>query len=216
MYVKDRMKTNIVSITKDVTISQALDIFATNDFHRLPVIDKHNHLIGLITEGVIQAHTPSKATSLSIHELNYLLSKTSVDMIMIKDVIVIKPDCLLEEAAEKMMENDISCLPVIDDENSLVGIITQKDIFTAFVDLLGYHDIGSRIVIKVDHDEVGVLAKIAKIMADNHISISHLAVYRNKTVDVVMRVDQLDGKKVVDILQKNGYEVTDVIVNDQK
>ena len=67
MYVKDRMKTDIISISKEIKISQALDIFATNDFHRLPVVDNNNRLIGLITEGVIKAHTPSKATSLSIH-----------------------------------------------------------------------------------------------------------------------------------------------------
>ncbi|MEA5018263.1 MAG: CBS domain-containing protein [Erysipelotrichaceae bacterium] len=210
MYVKDRMKTDIISISKEIKISQALDIFATNDFHRLPVVDNNNRLIGLITEGVIKAHTPSKATSLSIHELNYLLSKTSVEAIMITDVITIKPECLLEEAAELMMRNDIGCLPVTIDNNKLVGIITQKDIFAAFVDLLGYHDSGSRIVIKIDQDEIGVLAKIAKIMADNNISISHLAVYRKSLVHVVMRVDMMDGKHVANLLSANGYVVVDI------
>ncbi len=210
MYVKDRMKTDIISISKEIKISQALDIFASNDFHRLPVVDNNSRLIGLITEGVIKAHTPSKATSLSIHELNYLLSKTSVESIMITDVITINPDCLLEEAAELMMKNDIGCLPVTIDNNKLVGIITQKDIFAAFVDLLGYHDSGSRIVIKIDQDEIGVLAKIAKIMADNNISISHLAVYRKSQVHVVMRVDMMDGQYVANLLTANGYLVVDI------
>ncbi len=213
MYVKDCMSKNIITVTKEVKISQALDIFASNNFHRLPVIDKHNHLIGLLTESTIQSHTPSKATSLSIHELNYLLSKTSVESIMIKDVITIKPDRLLEEAAELMMNKNISCLPVIDDEELLVGIITQRDIFAAFVDLLGYHDEGSRIVIEIEKDEVGVLAKVAKILADNDISIFHLAVYRKDKVLVVIRVSDVKGHKVAKLLESNGYKITDVLIN---
>ena len=213
MYVKDRMSKNIITITKEVKISQALDIFASNNFHRLPVIDKNNHLIGLLTESTIQSHTPSKATSLSIHELNYLLSKTSVESIMIKDVITIKPECLLEEAAELMMERNISCLPVIDDNELLVGIITQRDIFAAFVDLLGYHDEGSRIVIEIKKDEVGILAKIATILATNNISIFHLAVYRKEKVLVVIRVSDIRGHYVAQLLENNGYKITDVLIN---
>ncbi|MEA5027196.1 Inosine-5'-monophosphate dehydrogenase [bioreactor metagenome] len=215
MYVRDRMSKNIVTVAKDVKITQVLDIFASNNFHRLPIVDAQGKLIGLITEGTIQANTPSKATSLSIHELNYLLSKTTVESIMIKKVIIITPDRLLEEAAEVMMKHDISCLPVVEADNHLVGIITQKDVFAAFVDLLGYHDIGSRIVIEIAEDKVGLLAKIAHILAEAGVSISHLVVYRKATVDVVIRVANLDGDKIAKLLTDHGYKVVNVLVNRQ-
>lgn len=213
MYVKDRMSKNIVTVSKDLKINQVLDIFESNDFHRLPVVDEKGFLIGLITEDTIQSHTPSKATSLSIHELNYLLSKTTVESIMIKKVVTIKPNCLLEQAAELMMHKDVSCLPVVSDDNRLLGIITQKDVLASFVDLLGYHDVGSRIVIAIDQDKVGLLAEIASILAKENVSISHLVVYRSDTVDVVIRVSDLDGQKVGKLLTEHGYQVVDILIN---
>ena len=93
MYVRNRMTANPYCISKDTAISTALDIMAEHGFHRLPVVEG-KHLVGLVTEGVISEHSPSKATSLSIYELNYLLSKTKCEDVMIKNVITISPDVL--------------------------------------------------------------------------------------------------------------------------
>jgi len=213
MYVKNKMTKNPVTIDKNVTISEALDMFVTNDFHRLPVVDNTNRLIGLITEGVIQANTPSHATSLSIHELNYILNKTNIDSIMIKNVITINPDALLEEAADKMRKHGINCLPVVDASHKLLGIITQKDIFGAFIELLGYYEEGTRLVVDVPEDKVGILAKISALLAKEDINITNLAVYRDETVSVVIRVSDVRAEKIRALLEENGYQVTDVRVN---
>ncbi len=213
MYVKNKMTKNPVTIDKNVTISEALDMFVTNDFHRLPVVDNTNRLIGLITEGVIQANTPSNATSLSIHELNYILNKTNIDSIMIKNVITINPDALLEEAADKMRRHGINCLPVVDASHKLLGIITQKDIFGAFIELLGYYEEGTRLVVDVPEDKVGILAKISALLAKEDINITNLAVYRDETVSVVIRVSDVRAEKIRALLEENGYQVTDVRVN---
>ena len=134
MYIKDQMTRNPYCISPKTTISKALEIMSVNSFHRLPVVDSDYNLLGLITAGMISDKTPSKATSLSIYELNYLLSRTSVEEIMEKDVKTINPDALLEEAASKMRLYDISCLPVVENDK-VVGIITHNDIFKAFIDL---------------------------------------------------------------------------------
>ena len=86
MYVKDHMTSNPYTITKDVVISKAVEIMRKNHFHRLPVVDDQGKLIGLVTGGLVKEKSGANSTSLSIYELNYLLSKTQVKDIMITDV----------------------------------------------------------------------------------------------------------------------------------
>ena len=165
MYVKDTMTIDPFCINKDTKVSHALDIMNQNEFHRLPVVDNNGKLIGLITEGTITESSPSKATSLSIHEINYLLSKTPVEDIMIKNVKAIEPNALLEEAATLMRTHQIGCLPVVENDK-VVGIITDNDIFDAFINLLGYNVSGSRYVINIKQDSCGVITNMTKCFAD--------------------------------------------------
>ena len=203
------MITSPITINEDETISEALDIFKRNSFHRLPVVDSAKRFIGLITEGVIAANTPTSATSLSIYELNYLLSKTKVKDIMIKEPIVADQEMLLEEAADLMRRKNVGCLPIVED-SKLIGIITKNDIFKAFVEMLGYYASGSRLVVEVDVDRPGILKDIATVLSNEGISISHLVVYRDEKVNIIIRVEDTDGEKIKNLLTNVGYKVTEV------
>lgn len=210
MYVRNRMTANPYCITKDTAISTALDIMADRNFHRLPVVEG-KRLVGLVTEGTISEHTPSKATSLSIYELNYLLSKTKVDTIMIKNVITISPDVLLEEAAVVMRKNRVGCLVVVEN-GEVVGIITHNDIFDAFVDLLGYYEAGSRYVIEVTEDKPGILADVAECFFNQNASITNLAVYHYPgIVDIVVRARDADPAAMKQQLTNRGLNVVSVL-----
>lgn len=210
MYVKNRMTKNPITISPDSTISEVLDLMAQKNVHRLPVVHGET-LIGLLTEGVIQENSPSHASSLSIHEINYLLSKTMVKDIMIRKVITIGPDALLEEAALLMKKNEIGGLPVVVG-NKLVGIITVNDILGAFVDLLGFYQPGSRVVIEVSYDRSGIMADLASIFAEANINISHLAIYhRDDVVDVVVRCNSVDKYGLRVILESKNYKVISVL-----
>lgn len=208
MFVKDKMTKNPVTISSDDVVSSAIDIFSNNDFHRLPVVDDSNHVIGLITERIVAENVPSKATSLSIHEINYLLNKTKIGDIMLKDIETISPNDLLEEAADRMIKSHIFTLPVVD-KGFLVGIITQKDIFNAFIEVQGYYNKGTRVVVRIDEDKTGILKNIATIFANADISISHLVVERNEKIDIVIRVDEIDSEKVANLL-KDEYQIIDI------
>lgn len=209
MYVKDSMTINPYCISSDTNISEALDIMSANDFHRLPVVDSNGKLVGLVTEGIIAESSPSKATSLSIYELNYLLSKTKVDSIMIKDVKTISPDDLVEEAASKMRKYSIGCLPVVENDK-VVGIITYNDIFDAFVNLLGYSVQGSRYVILINEDKPGIIASIAKCFADNGVSIENVSTFRgSRGVEIIVVTENKDIEKMKKVLSDSGFNVTD-------
>ncbi|MEG2171060.1 MAG: CBS and ACT domain-containing protein, partial [Erysipelotrichaceae bacterium] len=178
MYVKDKMTKEPISISGDAKISEVVDLMSEHHLHRVPVVNQ-GKLVGLVTGSLISQKGPTKATSLSIFELNYLLSKTSVDTIMIRDVITINENRFLEDAALLMLNHDIGCLPVLNDQNELVGIMTQNDVFAAFLDVLGYREHGSRICIEVK-DKIGAIGEISEVFVRNKINISHVGVYSLK------------------------------------
>lgn len=206
MYVKNKMTINPKTVTPDQTISEVLDLMHEFKIHRIPVVDK-GKLVGLVTQGVVQENTPSHLTTLSIHEMNYLLSKTRVKDIMIKKVITIGPEALVEAAADTMEKKDIGCLPVVSESNELLGILTTSDILKAFVDMFGYHQEGTRVTVLIN-DRVGEFAAFTKLFADNNISISHFANHGN---EVVIRCNELNKKRVSDLLEKNGYTITSIL-----
>ena len=204
-----------ITIGPDQSVSEAIDLMSENGLHRLPVVDKNGKLAGLITEGVITSNTPNNSTSLSVFELNYLLNKLTIKDIMIKDVITIGKDALLEEAATILRKNDIGCLPVVDEDNTLIGIITHNDIFTAFIDLLGYNHVGTRYVISVEEDRTGILEDICRVFKEQDVSIANMAVYNSsRGIEIVVIVhgfDDITGK-----LEKAGYKVTSVMKLNEK
>lgn len=213
MDVKSRMTKNPICIELNAKISDVVDLMSEHHLHRIPVVSGKK-LVGLVTEGQIARKGPSKATSLSIYELNYLLSKTSVDAIMIKDVITIHEDRFLEDAALLMEKHDIGCLPVVNDANEVVGILTQNDVFAAFLDLLGYRERGSRICIEVD-DKMGTIGELSEVFVRNNVNITHIGVYHkegNKT-DLIFRVDTFQTDALEQDLNQTGYKVLSITKN---
>ena len=134
MYVKDWMTKEPVCLTREDSINLAFKAMKDGHFHRVPIVEG-TKLVGLITESTLSDYTPSKATTLSVFEMNSILQRTTCGDVMVKDVVTIDQNALLEEAADKMNVNNVACLPVVDDKNNVIGIITQKAIFGAFVEL---------------------------------------------------------------------------------
>ncbi|HBF75700.1 MAG TPA: hypothetical protein DDW71_10660, partial [Lactobacillus sp.] len=132
MSVADYMTDRVITVSPDTKINMAVNVMKDNQIHRLPVIDG-DKLVGIVTEGTIQAASPSKATSLSIYEVNYLLNKMTVGEIMEKEVKTISKDAQLEDAISTMRHHDVGVLPVMDGEQ-VVGIITTNDVLDGFLD----------------------------------------------------------------------------------
>ena len=183
-----------------------------NHFHRLPVVDANHKLIGLITEGLVNDTSGKNATSLSIYELNYLLSRTQAKDIMIRDVHTVSPMVFLEEAAQVMLENTVNVLPVVDEENHVIGIITEKDIFLTFVDLMGLKRQGTRFVMLID-DKPGVFAQVTKLFAQENANVENIAVYHtDRGSEVVVKATgEVAVDKMTKILQEAGFNITNVV-----
>ena len=130
--VKDWMTHDVITITGETTLPEAHKLMADYQIRRLPVM-KDDFLVGIVTRGDIRGAEASDATSLSVWEMSYLLSKLKIDGLMTRRPNVISQEATIDEAARVMLENKISGLPVVDFHGALVGIITESDIFRIVV-----------------------------------------------------------------------------------
>ena len=131
--VRDWMSSDVITIRPETTLPEAHQMMTTEEIRRMPVVDDEGRLVGIITIGDIRSAEPSPATSLSIWEMNYLLSSLKIDKIMTRHPKTIGAEATLAEAARTMLEYRVSGLPVVDEGMHVVGIITESDIFTMVV-----------------------------------------------------------------------------------
>ncbi|HGK9432378.1 TPA: CBS domain-containing protein [Streptococcus pneumoniae] len=210
MAVKDFMTRKVVYISPDTTVSHAADLMREQGLHRLPVIE-NDQLVGLVTEGTIAQASPSKATSLSIYEMNYLLNKTKVKDVMIRDVVTVSGYASLEDATYLMLKNKIGILPVVDN-HQVYGVITDRDVFQAFLEIAGYSEEGIRVRF-VTEDEVGVLGKIVSLIVEENLNISHTVNIPRKDGKVIIEVqidESIDLPALKEKFEANGIQVEEI------
>jgi len=202
MLVRDRMQRNVITVPSSTTILEAQKIMRERVIRRLPVVDE-GKLVGIVTYNDLLEASPSKATTLSRFELTYLLSKMTVADIMTRKVVFVEPDTPIEEAALIMNKNHIGALPVVD-EDKLVGIITESDIFEIFVETLGVKERGSRLTLELPQ-KPGILHEVTRIIKDHGINILSLATFYEEQVPdyryVVIRIGTLHPQAIVKELE---------------
>src|SRR5699024_145187 len=168
-------------------------------------------------EGTIQAAMPSQATSLSVFEINYLLNKTTVNDVMIRDVQTIAPNDLLEDAIYLMRKKNIGFLPVVDMRENLVGIITNNDIFDAFLIITGYTDGGTRIQLRIEKDQRGVSAEVCQVLSSHGYNITTVVVNRNETETIIeFQISTQEVKELKEFLEAEGYTVLEAMLTNVK
>lgn len=163
MLVGERMSQPVISLSPETPIHDALAMFKKEHIRRAPVV-KDGKMVGIVTETDLLNASPSPVSTLSVWEMNYLLSKVTVKQVMSKKVLTVKRDTPIEEAARIMADNKLGGLPVVDD-NKVVGIITETDLFKVFLELMGAREKGIRVTAQID-EKPGQLAKITKAIAD--------------------------------------------------
>lgn len=212
MIVKEVMRTNVVFISSETKITEAKNIMMENKFSKLPVVD-YGKLVGIVTKNDLLKAEPSLATTLDMFEIGYLLSKLTVKKVMMTKVITVSPDEVVEEAARIMVDNEISCLPVVKD-GALIGIITESDLFNLFTEMFGARQKGVRVVAFVD-DKPGQLAKVSKEISDLNANIIS-AVTTKHDVDnrlcLTLKAAGIDEAQMKAVFEKCGIEVRDLRV----
>jgi acetoin utilization protein AcuB len=163
MLVKKWMTEKVITVDQNDILSEAINILKRNRIRRMPVLDG-DRLVGIVSDRDLKEASPSKATSLDIWELHYLMSKIKVKDIMTMNPITISPDSTIEKAALIMHDKKIGGLPVVEN-NSLTGIITESDIFDALINITGARIPSIRINLMVD-DTPGSIKEMCDFMRD--------------------------------------------------
>lgn len=209
MLVKERMTVNPWTVDETTPLMEAGEIMRKNKVSRLPVL-REGKLIGIITHDDLLKASPSAATTLSVWELNYVLSKIVVKDVMTKDPVTVSSESTLEEAAMLMRHKDVGALPVVSGEK-LVGIITESDIFDAFLDLMGLQEVGTRLAIDLEN-RTGVIAEITELIKAEGMNIVSMALFHRtlKSGELVLRLDSQKTEGFIKKLQDKGYKVIHV------
>jgi acetoin utilization protein AcuB len=179
---------------------------------RLPIVNKSGRLTGIVVQKDLFSASPSRATSLSVFEVHYLLSKLKMKDVMTKRVVAVGDDCPVEEAARIMVDYKIGCLPIVKEDN-LVGIITETDIFKTFVEILGGREKGLRLTLDVT-ERKGELASIAGEIAKQDGNIISVATFsgRNATDRIItVKVTGASKEPLLKGLEAKGVKVLNAI-----
>jgi len=211
MLVGDRMSHPVITIQGDVPVQEALNSMRKENVRRFPVVDKRGQMVGFVSEEDLLNASPSEATSLSMWEINYLVSKITVEKVMTRDVVTITDDTPLEEAARVMADKGVGGLPVLRD-GELVGIITETDLFKIFLELLGARESGIRLSVLVPNAP-GELAKLSKAIFEAGGNIMALGTFLGESSEnreMVLKVDGIEADTLVAVVKPYIEKVVDI------
>jgi acetoin utilization protein AcuB len=212
-FLRERIQRKPITISPDASFFEARNLIHEKGIRHLPVVDKNNKLVGIVTDRDIRQAAPSDATLLSVQELNYLLGKLKVSAFMTpKDkLITITPDSLIEEAVQLMHDHKIGSLPVVEG-GKLYGIFTETDVLDHFVDVFGFKQKGTRLTLALE-DKPGTLLEILQVFKKHNVNVISIVtpsfMVEGKRIAAI-RIKTEEYKDIVKDLEKAGYDVLSI------
>jgi acetoin utilization protein AcuB len=209
-FMRERIQRNPVTIPPDASFFEARSLIHDKGIRHLPVVDRENRLVGLITETDIRGAGPSDVATLNVKELTDLLGTLRVSELMVpkEKVITITPDTLIEEAIQLMHDYKIGCLPVID-QGKLYGIFTETDALAHLVDVFGSKQRGTRLTVAFE-DKAGTMAGIFEVFKKHHVGVISIVspsfLVEGKRIAAI-RIETEAYEPIVKDLEKAGYPV---------
>ena len=212
-FMREKIQRNPITISPEASFYEVRNLIHEKGVRHVPVVDKNNILVGIVTDRDIREAAPSDATLLSVQELNYLLGKLKVASFMTpKDkLITINPDTIIEEAVQLMHDNKIGCLPVLEGDK-LYGIFTETDALDHLVDIFGLKQKGTRLTLALE-DKPGTMLGILEVFKKHNVNIISIVtpsfmVEGKRIAAIRMRTEEY--KDLVTDLEKGGYDVLSI------
>ena len=210
MLIGERMSHPVITVAPSMSIIEALELLKREKIRRVPVV-KNGKLVGIVSDHDLFHATPSQATTLSIWEMNYMLSKITVESVMSPNVITVDVDTPIEDAARIMADNKIGGLPVTRD-GKLAGIVTETDIFKLFLELMGARDPGVRVTALVPETK-GALAELSRAITNiggNFIALGFFAGDDISNREFTFKVSEIDQAAVQAAIEPHVLKIKDI------
>ncbi len=219
MLVKDIMTSPVYTINQNQSLLELQGLMNDDDLRRVPVLNDAGQVVGIVTDRDVKLASPSEASTLSRYEASYLLSRIKVKDVMTHNVKTVYATEDLADVAALMHQDHIASVPVMNEENTLCGIVTDSDVFRALVDIFGLNQSASRITIDVT-DKPGILAEVTKMFADRGINIISCVTSDTKNPgekELVFTVDLSQvGMAVIEEIREAGYKITNIATTRKK
>lgn len=193
MLVKEWMTKSVITITADTSMMKASRLMKEKNVRRLPVLDEENRVVGIVSDRDIKDASPSKATTLDMHELYYLLSELKVKDIMTKNPTCAKESDSVEGVALLMQEKRFGGMPVVDADNRIQGILTDSDIFKVLVSITGIRIGGIQVAFELEN-KPGQIRGILEVLRKNDVGVVSILTAQ-ETVDAPKRVVYIRMKR---------------------
>jgi acetoin utilization protein AcuB len=210
MFVSDRMSAPAVTITPGTTFHEALQLMHCNRFRLLPVVDESDQLLGIVAERDLVQPSPSRAGAPSVWELNRL-AKVPIREMMTEEVITTTPDVPVEDVAQVMADNKVGGLPVVDEQGRVIGMITETDIFKAFIEIFAGGRSGLRLTLEIP-ETMDVLLELGQAISElggNIVSVGSFYVELSGRRGLVVKVRDARKGQLVNTLEALGENVVD-------
>ena len=212
-FMREKIQRNPITISPEASFYEARNLVHEKGVRHIPVVDKNNMLVGIVTDRDIREAAPSDATLLSVQELNYLLGKLKVSSFMTpkEKLLTITPDTLIEEAIQLMHDNKIGCLPVVEG-GKLYGIFTETDALDHLVDIFGFKQKGTRLTLALE-DKPGTMLGILEVFKKHNVNVISIVtpsfMVEGKRIAAI-RIRSEEYKDLVTELEKAGYDVLSI------
>ena len=211
MLVGERMSHPVITVSPKTPMPEAHKLMRDEKVRRLPVVDNRGKLVGIVSESDFLHASPSDVSSLSVWEMNYMLSKITVAKIMTSAVITTQTDIPIEDAARKMVDSKIGGLPVVK-EGELVGIITETDLFKVFLEMLGARESGVRITVLIQN-KPGTLAELTKSIFDSGGNLVALGTFLGESTEnreITVKVTGIDKATLEAAVKDHVERIVDI------
>ncbi|MCA2000473.1 MAG: CBS and ACT domain-containing protein [Chloroflexi bacterium] len=210
MLVDQRMSHKVISVPPEMPVPEALAVLKKNHIRRAPVM-KDGKMLGIISESDLLNASPSPVSTLSVWEMNFLMSKVPVKQVMTKKVITVEIGTPIEEAARIMVEAKIGGMPVTRD-GKVIGMITETDLFKVFMELMGAREKGVRVSVLAE-DKPGQIAKVSRLISDaggNFLGFGSFAGPDPSLTIITFKVTGVKKEDIKKILGKDVKRVLDI------
>ena len=200
MLVVDWMTPDVVAVKPETSLLKCRNLLKEKNIRRLPVVDGDNRVVGIVSDRDVRGASPSKATTLEVHEMQYLLAELKARDIMTPRPLTVKPEATVEEAALLMLDRKIGGLPVVNDDGALVGIITDQDLFKLLVEITGVRQGGVQLNFVIS-DALGSMRDLFDTLRERQARIlSVLTAYQDGKRNVSIRIRNMDDSRSEDAL----------------
>lgn len=156
MLVRNWMTKDVITVTPETSILKIGKLLRDHDIRRLPVVNDKGSLVGIISDRDVRDASPSKATTLDMYEMRYLLAELKASAIMTSNPLTVRPTDTVEKTAMLMLDHKIGGLPVVDEDGHLCGIIADHDVFKALVNITGVREGGIELSFVVPNKQGGM------------------------------------------------------------